>query len=86
MANSGTWALSPRRPSTSTPGAPNVFEREAKRRGITDPWAKAQLGKMTREGKAGDLTSEENRVEWRNRLTRQARREVAPGHCHVAGR
>jgi conjugative relaxase-like TrwC/TraI family protein len=51
-------------------------EREAARRNIIDPWAKAQIGKMTREGKAGDLTGEANRAEWWNRLTRGARREV----------
>lgn len=51
-------------------------ERAAARRGITDAKAKARLGKMTREGKAGDLSSDANRAEWWDRLTRQARREV----------
>ena len=60
-------------------------EQAAVQRGITDPWAKAQLGKMTREGKAGDLTGEENRVEWRNRLTRRARREVSRAIAMLQG-
>ena len=51
-------------------------EQEAARLGITSAEAKAQLGKRTREGKAGDVTTEAHRAEWWDRLTPKARREV----------
>src|SRR5205085_9722188 len=61
------------------------IEKEAKRRGITDPWAKAQLGKMTREGKAGDISTDAHRAMWWNRLTPGARREAARAIATLEG-
>ncbi len=45
------------------------IEAEAKRLGIVDPVAKAELGAKTRSRKVKDLTLPELREEWRSRLT-----------------
>lgn len=45
------------------------IEAEAARRGITTAKSKGELGRMTREAKAGGATLAELRAEWRSRLT-----------------
>ncbi len=55
------------------------IESLARERGITDPHAKAELGALSRQGKRRELTREQLRLAWDNRLTdgeRQALRRV----------
>lgn len=47
-----------------------VIEAVAKKKGITDPAAKAELGAKTRNRKAADLTMPELRAVWRSRMTK----------------
>jgi conjugative relaxase-like TrwC/TraI family protein len=51
----------------------DVIEKEAEKRGITDPKQKAELGEKTREKKNKDLSWDELRTEWHNRMTDKER-------------
>jgi conjugative relaxase-like TrwC/TraI family protein len=63
-----------------------LIEKEALRRGIVDPAAKAELGAKTREHKKKDLTIEQLRSEWASRLSEGERVAVAAVGKHVGGR
>ena len=63
-----------------------LIEKEAKRRGIVDPAAKAELGAKTREHKKKDLTIEQLRSEWSSRLSEGERAAIAAVGNRVGGR
>ena len=63
-----------------------LIEKEALRRGIVDPAAKAELGAKTREHKKKELTIEQLRSEWSSRLSEGERVAVAAVGKHVGGR
>ncbi|MCZ7632964.1 MAG: relaxase domain-containing protein [Phycisphaerales bacterium] len=46
-----------------------LIEEAAREKGVTDPQAKGELGAKTREKKQKDLTLDELRREWENRMT-----------------
>ncbi len=48
---------------------PALIEELAAKKGITDPREKSELGAKTRERKQKDLTMDELRGLWRNRLS-----------------
>jgi conjugative relaxase-like TrwC/TraI family protein len=52
------------------------IEKEAARLGITDPDRKAELGATTREKKNKEMTIEELRTAWDNRMSRQERKAL----------
>ena len=60
-------------------------EQAAARLGITDPEAKGELGKRTREGKEGDVATEDMRAQWWDRMTPKARREVQAAIATLSG-
>ena len=63
-----------------------LIEKEALRRGIVDPAAKAELGAKTREHKKKDLTIEQLRSEWSSRLSEGERAAVAAVGKRVGGK
>ena len=56
------------------------IEKEAAKRGITDPKRKAELGAKTREKKNKELTWDELCKKWDSRLTDKERQQVAAVH------
>lgn len=56
------------------------IEKEAVRRGITNPDRKAELGAKTREKKSSELTWGELRKTWDERLTQPERQALASAH------
>lgn len=61
------------------------IEEEARKRGITDPALKAELGAKTRERKQKHLTRSELRQEWMSRLTEDERDSLASAAARVGG-
>jgi len=57
-----------------------VIEKEASKRGITDPHRKDKLGAETREGKESSLSWNALRQEWNARLSDKERRALAVVH------
>ena len=57
-----------------------LIEKEAEKRGITDPNRKAKLGAETREKKASALGWDSLRKEWNMRLTDRERQVLATVH------
>ena len=63
------WDLAEISPETVTMFSRRTeqVEQDAARLGITDPEAKGELGKRTREGKEGDVATEDMRAQWWDR-------------------
>jgi conjugative relaxase-like TrwC/TraI family protein len=60
-----------------------LIEKVAEEKGITDPDRKGELGAETRERKHQDMTWEELRQVWGERLTVQERHELEGISCHA---
>src|SRR6266851_3339632 len=60
-----------------------LIEKVAEEKGITDPDRKGELGAETRERKQQDMTWEELRQVWGERLTVQERHELEGISCHA---
>jgi len=63
-----------------------AIEALAKKKGITDPAAKAELGARTRKRKAQDLTMPELRAEWRSRMTPNEWQTLARLKSRIGGK
>ena len=63
-----------------------VIEEEAKRKGVVDAAARSELGAKTREHKKKDLTFDELRAEWSERLSEGERAAIAAVGSRVGGR
>jgi conjugative relaxase-like TrwC/TraI family protein len=60
-----------------------LIEKLAKEKGITDPDRKGELGAETRERKLDELTLEELRDLWGNRLSVEERHQLEGVSCHA---
>jgi conjugative relaxase-like TrwC/TraI family protein len=63
-----------------------VIEEEARKRGITDPAEKAELGAKTRKHKAKDLTMPELRKQWRSRMTPREEQTIERLQKQIGGK